>query len=141
MQARGLFLTGEATLTLDAFGIPFRSRPSITCTLPAVGPSYDPFPATSVWTDGETDIIRLDDHGPVAYSVRGVIVTDGNREFLNASGTLNDGGRLVINYPPASAWGPPDGMGTHSAHTTVTLGVTDGRPCTAVSQDWGRFWR
>lgn len=140
MQARGLYLIGEAGLALDAFGIPGRSQPVITCTLPVVCPTYGPFPATGTWTEGDIDVITVNGNGPVDYRVQGLITSDGDRVFLSAAGTLNDGERLVIEYPPSAGWGPPDDDGNHTAHTTVFLSVSDGRACTTVSHDWGRFW-
>lgn len=137
MQVRR-FLSGTVTLRLSAYGKPYASSPTVTCSTPEC-PIYGPFPQTRAW-DGGADTILLVANGPVSYRAEGKFPPDNNREFMRRTGTLNDGQQLVITYPPGSEWGAasPDGM--HESHVRVFLKPVNNSRCDTVSYDWDRYW-
>lgn len=137
MQVRR-FLSGTVTLRLSAYGRPYASSPTITCSTPEC-PIFGPFPPTRAW-DGGTDTILLVANGPVSYRAEGKFPPDNNREFLRRSGTLNDGEALVISYPPPAEWGMASPYGMHESHVRVFLTPLNNPQCDTVSYDWDRYW-
>ncbi len=137
MQVRR-FLSGTVTLRLSAYGRPYASSPTVTCSTPEC-PVFGSFPATRAW-DGGTDTILLVANGPVSYRAEGKFPPDNNREFLRRSGTLNDGEALVISYPPPAEWGMASPHGMHESHVRVFLTPLNNAQCNTVSHDWDRYW-
>lgn len=111
--------------------------PTPTPTTPPSCPLGLTLPQTTVWSDGQVDVITLNSGAQVTYDYQVTLPTDGYRVVSTGQGVLTASGEsFTIAYPVIGEWGLPNGAGTFEAHTVIHLQSM----CGYQGHDWDRWY-